>query len=89
MYVYTMYEFVDGTYTELTRLLQGYVENEIDLSSSQSCMKNCAYYDFAQNNGCYKNAYCSRQQKCRGKLINCQYIDSDMWVCPAVSTSIT
>lgn len=71
------------TYTELTKLLQAYIENEIDLSPTASCFKNCAYYDVAKSNGCYKNGYCSKQTKCKGKVLNCQYIDSDMWVCPS------
>ncbi|CAK1554539.1 unnamed protein product [Leptosia nina] len=75
------------TYEEVTRLLQGYIENEVDMNEGQSCSGNCAYYTVAKNHGCFKEQYCSKQPTCRGRIINCQYIDSDMWICPASKTS--
>lgn len=74
------------TYETVTRLLQGYIENEVDMNNDGTCRENCAAYQFAENMGCYKDMYCSRQPKCTGKLLNCQFVDADMWVCPAVRT---
>lgn len=74
------------TYETVTRLLQGYIENEVDMNNDGTCRENCAAYQFAENMGCYKDMYCSKQPKCTGKLLNCQFVDADMWVCPAVSS---
>ncbi|XP_050675769.1 uncharacterized protein LOC126972772 isoform X2 [Leptidea sinapis] len=71
------------TYAQVTRLLQGYIENEVDMNTEQTCKENCGYYTLAQNHGCFKDMYCARQPTCKGRIINCQYIDSDMTVCPA------
>ncbi|KAJ8731650.1 hypothetical protein PYW07_004814 [Mythimna separata] len=72
-----------ATYAEVTRLLQGYIENEVDLNSDGTCKENCAFYTLAENHGCYKDQFCSQQSKCYGRVIDCQYVDSDMWVCPS------
>ncbi|XP_022837838.1 uncharacterized protein LOC111364988 isoform X3 [Spodoptera litura] len=72
-----------ATYAEVTRLLQGYVENEVDMNSDGTCKENCAFYTLTENHGCYKEQFCDKQDKCRGRIIDCQYLDSDMWVCPA------
>lgn len=74
------------TYEAVTRLLQGYIENEVDMNSDETCRENCAAYEFAESHGCFKDLFCSKQPKCTGKLLNCQYIDSDMWICPSVSS---
>jgi hypothetical protein len=73
------------TYVELTQLLQGHIQNEVDMNSESTCRENCAYYSYAKSHGCYHNQVCARQPRCNGKLIDCRYIDSDMWVCQAVS----
>jgi hypothetical protein len=73
------------TYAEVTRLLQGYIENEVDMNSEGTCRDNCAYYSVAKNHNCFKDQFCERQKRCKGRIFDCQYVDSDMWVCPAVS----
>ncbi|XP_072948872.1 uncharacterized protein orion isoform X1 [Epargyreus clarus] len=75
------------TYAQVTRLLQGYIENEVDMNSDQTCRENCGYYTLTQNHGCFKDQFCSNQAACTGRIIDCQYIDSDMWVCPASPSS--
>uniref|UniRef100_A0A1B6C7S2 Uncharacterized protein n=1 Tax=Clastoptera arizonana TaxID=38151 RepID=A0A1B6C7S2_9HEMI len=73
---------VEGeTYVQLTRLLQGYLQNEIDMNPKQSCSENCGFYSFTKQYGCYKNEFCSKQRSCKGDIVDCQFIDSDMWVC--------
>lgn len=37
------------THEEVTRLLQGYVENEVDLNSDGACNQECGYYKLAKN----------------------------------------
>ncbi|XP_059061468.1 uncharacterized protein LOC131854370 isoform X3 [Achroia grisella] len=75
------------TYEQVTRLLQGYIENEVDMNDEGTCRENCAYYTLAQNHGCFKDQFCIKQPKCKGRIIDCQYVDSDMWVCPASERS--
>ncbi|XP_060662545.1 uncharacterized protein LOC132795698 isoform X2 [Drosophila nasuta] len=76
------------TYDEVTRLLQGYIENEVDLNSDETCRETCSYYQSTRSEGCFKEYFCARQPKCSGKLYNCQFIDSDMWVCPSAQSSM-
>lgn len=71
-----------GTYTELTQLLQGYLENEKDMNGRGTCMQDCSYYEIASSMGCYYG-YCKRQRKCRGKIVGCRYVHKDMTVCEA------
>ncbi|CAH1116052.1 unnamed protein product [Phaedon cochleariae] len=71
------------TYEEITQLLQGYVQNEVDLNSEGTCRENCAEYTYTKSHDCFKNLYCRQQRRCNGKIINCRYFDSDMWICPA------
>ncbi|XP_065349344.1 uncharacterized protein orion [Cloeon dipterum] len=75
------------TYVQLTELLQGYVQNEVDLNPKASCGENCAYYTYAKVHGCYHNQYCSKQRKCAGRVFDCQFVDSDSWVCPSEQPS--
>lgn len=80
--------FVEGTnYMQITRLLQGYIENEVDLNKDGQCWDTCTAYQLAESHGCYKELYCARQPKCAGKLLYCQFFDADMWVCPSSSLS--
>ncbi|TDG40589.1 hypothetical protein AWZ03_012986 [Drosophila navojoa] len=80
--------FVLGkTYDEVTRLLQGYIENEVDLNADETCRETCSFYQSTRSEGCFKEYFCARQPKCTGRLYNCQFVDSDMWVCPAASNS--
>jgi len=58
------------------------------MNNDGTCRENCAAYQFAENMGCFKDMFCSRQPKCTGKLLNCQFVDADMWVCPAKQSSM-
>lgn len=73
------------TFLSVTRLLQGFIENEVDMNNDNTCRENCNAYQFAESYGCYKELFCARQPKCSGRLLNCQFFDSDMWICPSVS----
>nr|XP_023013096.1 uncharacterized protein LOC111503106 [Leptinotarsa decemlineata] len=75
------------TYEEITQLLQGYVQNEVDLNPEGTCRENCQEYAYTKSHGCFNNLYCRQQRRCNGKIINCQYFDSDMWICPADPSS--
>ncbi|XP_017038360.1 uncharacterized protein [Drosophila kikkawai] len=75
------------TYEEVTRLLQGYIENEVDLNADGRCRYDCARYNYASNHGCYDNEFCSKQPKCSGRILNCQYVEYKMQVCQAPQDS--
>lgn len=75
------------TYDEVTRLLQGYIENEVDLNNEETCRETCSFYQSTRSEGCFKDLYCARQPRCSGRLYNCQFVDSDMWVCPSAQNS--
>ncbi|XP_068158847.1 uncharacterized protein orion isoform X2 [Drosophila tropicalis] len=75
------------TYDEITRLLQGYIENEVDLNTDETCRETCSFYQATRSEGCFKELFCARQPKCSGRLFDCQFVDSDMWVCPAAQNS--
>lgn len=77
--------FADETYTQLTQLFQGYIVNEVDLNDQSTCRENCAYYGYTKVHGCYKNQFCAQQRQCNGRILNCEYIESDMWICPSVN----
>jgi hypothetical protein len=78
---------LDETYVMFTGLMQGYIENEVDLNNDNTCRENCGHYQFAESYTCYENLYCARQRRCSGKLLNCRYVDSDMWICPSKTSS--
>ncbi|XP_055618076.1 uncharacterized protein LOC129763220 isoform X1 [Toxorhynchites rutilus septentrionalis] len=76
------------TFLQITRLLQGYVENEVDMNTENTCKENCAHYSWGvKQEQCYKDLYCSKQPKCSGRIYNCEYMDSDMWICPSATSS--
>ncbi|KAH8376690.1 hypothetical protein KR093_000909, partial [Drosophila rubida] len=77
----------NATYDEVTRLLQGYVENEVDLNNDQSCGQTCPDYSATSSKGCYKQEFCSKQQQCQGDIYDCQFVDSDMRLCQSPTGS--
>eukprot|EP00095_Tigriopus_kingsejongensis_P006035 maker-scaffold889_size84747-snap-gene-0.24 protein:Tk06035 transcript:maker-scaffold889_size84747-snap-gene-0.24-mRNA-1 annotation:"hypothetical protein L798_01615" len=70
------------TFLQLTQLLQGIIENEVDLNLGHSCKQQCSDYTVAEVNGCYKDRICTKQRRCEnGRLFDCQFFDEDAWVC--------
>lgn len=71
------------TYIQLTELLQGYIENEVDMNSVGSCSQTCGYYQHAHSEGCYmsETQYCGKHRRCQGTLHDCQYNYADSLVC--------
>lgn len=71
----------NDTYIRITNLLQGHIENEIDMSSRGSCRDTCSSYTVAESQTCYKSLFCAKQKPCRGRLFDCEFYDADAWVC--------
>ena len=53
------------------------------MSGYGSCKKNCAYYQNAKNEQCYKPStqLCGKQPKCHGTIRDCKFHEPDAWVC--------
>ncbi|KAH8370848.1 hypothetical protein KR093_005218 [Drosophila rubida] len=75
------------TYDEVTRLLQGYMENEVDLNTDESCRQTCNDYQNTTRSGCFEQKFCSQQPQCSGRIHNCQFIDSVLSVCQSPENS--
>ncbi|XP_058127430.1 uncharacterized protein LOC131269123 [Anopheles coustani] len=76
------------TYVQVTRLLQGYIENEVDMNTDKTCWESCSHYQYGhEQHQCYKELYCAKQPKCAGRIYECEFIDSDMTICPAAPGS--
>ncbi|XP_066975576.1 uncharacterized protein [Macrobrachium rosenbergii] len=71
------------TYVQFTELLQGYIENEVDMNSGGSCTQTCGYYKHTKSEGCYlpTRQYCGQHRRCRGTIHDCKFYDADAWVC--------
>lgn len=54
------------------------------MNYEQSCMQTCGYYEVAEHKSCFKDQFCARQRTCNGRILNCQFYDSDMRLCQAV-----
>lgn len=54
------------------------------MNYEQSCMKNCAYYEVAEHKSCFRDQFCAKQHTCSGRILNCQFYDSDMRLCQSV-----
>ncbi|XP_043644324.1 uncharacterized protein LOC122613951 [Drosophila teissieri] len=83
-------EHVEGkTYARVTRLLQGFVENEINLNPDQNCRSSCPDYHDTRSSGCYQpeEEFCGQQPACKGRLYNCNTIESDISVCLSTNAS--
>lgn len=83
------------TYDEVTKLLQGYIENEVNLNTENTCKQTCEFYEVS-NATCLNDKedgvrFCARSggKMCRGTILDCQFVDADMSVCVSVSYSHT
>lgn len=76
------------TYAEITRLMQGYLENEINLSAESSCYETCEDYQDARVEGCHKDTICKDEMKCTGRVHSCRLIGSEMNVCHGNETTL-
>ncbi|XP_052758205.1 uncharacterized protein LOC116413097 isoform X2 [Galleria mellonella] len=80
-------QHIEGqTYDQITRLMQGYIENEVNMNNENTCRQNCEYYNVAKYYNCFKDQFCSRQPKCKGHILGCYFVKSDMTVCTSVNS---
>lgn len=75
----------------ITGFLQGFVDNEINLNRELTCKNTCEDYRVTRQYGCHNDTPCGfsvknqRISKCKGILRECEYIGSDLEICPSVS----
>lgn len=81
-----------GTYEQVTNFLQGYIDNEVNLNPVNDCKKSCPDYTYTEHYNCYNGTYCAQQPNekekemsiCRGKVLDCKFIGSDLNICKSV-----
>jgi len=71
------------TFLQVTRLLQGYIENEVDMNPSQECRSQCSSFNYAESTSCFKDLFCAKQPQCKGRIFDCEFFDARAWVCMA------
>lgn len=78
-------------YHQITRFIQGFVDNEVNLNDEKSCKQTCSDYTSTKSFGCAEKTLCSEYShideasiRCKGTIYNCDFIDDDVTVCPAL-----
>lgn len=76
---------------QITNLLQGYVENEVNLNKDGSCAGSCEDHKFGRNRHCSEGTFCgdqivddAKRHICSGTIVDCIFIESNMQICPSV-----
>lgn len=78
-----------ATYHQITRFIQGYVENEVNLNAEKSCRSSCSSFKATKNFDCHSETLCAethinlQSTKCNGTVYNCEKIDDDLTICPS------
>lgn len=88
---------VPDSYIEITRFFQGYIDNEINLNRDGSCQNTCEEHTRTKHYHCAEGSFCAEKLEpweqtkiiCNGAVLNCEYIEGDLSICPAVMTTIT
>jgi len=76
-----------ATYFQITRFIQGYVDNEINLNPDQSCTQTCSDYSRTQSYGCHRDTLCGQTHidpvtsRCNGTIYNCDFVGEDLAAC--------
>lgn len=80
------------SYTEISNFLQGFVDNEANLSPTASCGGVCSDYRKTSHLQCVSDSLCDRSvndhepAKCNGIIRDCQDIDdNDVNICETVN----
>lgn len=68
--------------------MQGYIDNEINLNSEQSCSNTCEEYRNSTHFGCHADTLCAHEnfknKTCNGRVLNCVTLDEDLTACSLV-----
>lgn len=88
--IYAIINAESMEYEMITGFLQGFVDNEINLNEEHTCKNTCEDYRITHQYGCLNDTPCAlplknqRINKCKGILRNCEFIGSDLEICPSV-----
>ena len=44
---------------------------------SKALQNICAAYNYAESNSCFKDLFCAKQPKCKGRIFDCQFFNAD------------
>lgn len=84
---------VSVSYTEIVNFIQGYIDNEINFNREDTCSKQCSDFKHVDYHICRNNTLCilnyldKNKTRCDGDIRSCEFIESDMHVCPNVSAA--
>lgn len=74
----------------ITGFLQGFVDNEINLNKEQTCTNTCEDYRLTRQYGCHNDTLCGQKlknqriNKCKGVIRDCEFVGSNLEICPSV-----
>lgn len=77
-------------YYQITRFIQGYVDNEINLNPDESCKRTCSDYSRTQSYGCHPDTLCGQthidpvSSRCNGTVYDCDFVDEDLTACAVI-----
>lgn len=81
------------SYTEIVNFIQGYVDNEINFNREDTCGKQCSDFKHVDYHICRNSTLCilnyldKNKTRCDGDIRSCEFIESDMELCPNVSVA--
>lgn len=82
------------SYTEITNFVQGYIENEVNFNREGSCLETCSDYRLTYQHGCANSTMChinyldKNKTRCEGLIRSCQFVESDITICPNENDSV-
>lgn len=80
--------FIDSgrSSVNVTKFLQGFVDNEVILNPEGTCTLTCADYKKTYIANCQQGSICATNQvrKCNGVLRNCHGLSDSVDICPSV-----
>lgn len=83
-----------AVYHQITRFIQGYVDNEVNLNPDSSCKKTCSDYTKTSSYGCSADSPCDPKNevdpvvtRCNGTILNCEFINDELTLCPVSKQS--
>lgn len=81
------------SYTEIVNFIQGYIDNEINFNREDTCSKQCSDFKHVDYHICRNSTLCilnyldKNKTRCDGDIRSCEFIESDMELCPNVSAA--
>ncbi|KAL5278585.1 hypothetical protein ACFFRR_003304 [Megaselia abdita] len=73
------------SYDQLTRVVQGYIVNEVNINHVFTCSDDCKYHVNREVYGCYNKDWYCPQDKGTGKILRCEFDTNKdhVTICPS------